>query len=266
MSSNLPVGSHALLLTACIAPKPAIASLLKRADPTTRLHDYLAALRSWFQLRDPRIGAVIFAENSGHPLDKLKAMAAQEAPAGITVEFHSFDFAAPSPSMSYGHPEIQLVNAALSASSAASRLPYFIKVTGRYQYPDLPRLLDRLPAGYKVAVDTTGVRPWPWHAQSNPFCSFGLALFQTEFYRHHLWSLPDLMRPAPPWNRLQFVETMLYDRLIAHRHEPGVILRWPCNCEPVGIGANGSDYRGSRRRLIAALRAANRMLLPSVWL
>ena len=162
----MPPASHALLLTACVAPKGPASPFFRRADPAVRLADYATALRFWLRLRDPRIGAVVFADNSGHPLDSLRDLAAAEAPAGLPVEFHSFDFPAPSPNLSYGHPEMQLVNAALDASPALARLPFFAKVTGRYRYPGLPRLLDRLPPDYRVAVDTTGVRPWPWHRRS----------------------------------------------------------------------------------------------------
>lgn len=266
MNPGPPTSSHALLLTACIAPKQEIASLLRRADPALRLRDYAEALRSWFRMKDARIGAIVFADNSGHPLDELKRLADAEAPAGVAVEFHSFDYPAPSSSISYGYPELLLVNETLDTSPSLKRLPHFAKVTGRYQYPDLPCLLDRLPSNYRVALDTTGVRPWPWRARSNPICGFGLALFQTAFYRRHLLDLPSAMRPAPPWSRLQFVEPMLYDRLLPLKHETGVILRWPCNCEPVGVGANGEDYRGFRRRLRAGLRSLNRRILPSLWL
>lgn len=266
MPKGPPIASHVLLLTACIAPKPEIARLLRRADPALRLQDYASALRSWFRMKDPRIGAVVFADNSGYPLDELKMLAADEAPDGIEIEFHSFDYPAPSSSISYGYPEMLLVNEMLASSPAIRRFPYFAKITGRYQYPGFSRLLDRLPPDYRVALDTTGMRPWPCHHRSNPICGFGLALFQTDFYRQHLLDIPAAMRPAPPWSRLQFVETMLYDRLAPLQHEAGVILRWPCNCEPVGVGANGDDYRGFRRRLRAGLRSVNRRIFPSVWL
>lgn len=258
--------SHLLLLTACIAPKPEIAGHLGRSDPALRLDDYVRGLRFWFRLRDPRVAGLVFTDNSGHPLDALRELARTEAPPDFPVEFHSFDFPAPPRTISYGHPEALLVNETLARSELAARIPYFVKVTGRYRFPDFGRLMNRLPADYRVALDTTGARPWPWRSRSNPICSFALAFFNTRFYLDRLADLPAHMREAPPWNRLQFIESMLYDRLAPMRDEPGVILRWPRNCEPEAIGANGVSYQSPRRRVRASLRAVNRVLLPGLWL
>lgn len=266
MKASPPPGSHALLLTACIAPKPDIAGLLKRSDPAQRLADYAASLRFWLRLADPRIGAIVFVDNSGHPLDALQTLAARENLTSIPVEFHSFDYPAPPPTLNYGHPEMRMINEVLGISEQLSRLPWFAKVTGRYHYPAFSRLLDRLPHDYRVAVDTTGMRPAPWRRLSNPISLFALAFFQTEFYRRHLQDIPDRMRPAPPWDRRQFVEPMIHDTLYPMRKEPGIIMRWPCNCEPRGIGANGQNYRAPRRRAVSFIRAVARRLCPSFWI
>lgn len=259
--------SHALLLTACIAPKPAIAALLHRSDPEIRLRDYAESLRFWLNLRDPRVGAIVFADNSGYPLDTLRAIAdAETRPGSPTVEFHSFDYPAPSPLFSYGHPEMLLVNETLDRSLAIARLPYFVKVTGRYRFPDFSRLLDHLPVDYQVAVDSTGAALWPFSKKTNFISHFALGFFRRDFYREHLGDIPNRMRPAPPWNRMQFVEPMIYDTLYPLRHRPGVIMRWPHNCEPLGVGANGHDYRDRRRRAVAFVRAVARKITPRWWI
>ncbi len=260
--------SHSLLLTSCIAPKPDVARLLRRADPALRLQDYADSLRFWLRLGDPRVGALVFADNSGHPLDSLREIAAREAPESLAVEFHSLDYPAPSPLLSYGHPEMLLVNEVLERSPALARLPFFAKVTGRYRFPDFSRLLDRLPADYQVAVDSTGAPFWPFSPsrKANPISHFALGFFRREFYLEHLRDIPGRMRPAPPWNRMQFVEPMIYDTLLPLRHKPGVIMRWPRNCEPLGIGANGHDYRDRRRRTVALVRAVFRKITPRWWI
>jgi hypothetical protein len=255
-----------LLLTACIAPKPGIANRLNRNDPNIRLRDYAAGLRFWIEYPDDRIRGIVFADNSGHPLDSLRALAHAHMRTGRPVEFHSFDHAAPLPNLSYGFNEAILVSETLAASALLAESVHFGKVTGRYRFPDLSRLLNRLPPDFRAAVDTTGCWPWPWKARSKPISSFALALFQTTFYREHLMRLFERMYPAPPWDRCQYIESMIYDHLWPLRHEPGIILRWPCNCEPVGIAANGVDFRAPRRRLRAAIRAATRILLPHLWL
>lgn len=265
MAQKHGIGSHVLVLTACIAPKAEIAQVLRRSDPAVRLNDYANALKFWLKHSDSRIGAIVFADNSGHPLDILREIAQKNAPSLLPVEFHSFDFPAPSPMLSYGHPEMRLLNATLETSPALASCPFFAKITGRYTYPDFSRLLDSLPINYEVAVDSTGARPWPIQHRSNLISGFGLALFRRQFYLNHLKSIPDLMRPAPPWNRQQFVEAMIYDTLYPLRNQPGVLLRWPRNCEPVGIGANGENYRGIRRRGVSLLRAVSRRIVPSLW-
>ena len=254
------------MLTACIAPKEGVAGLLHRADPDVRLRDYIETLQFWLRLREPSIGGILFADNSGYPLESLRAVVEHEANKELPVEIVSFDHPAPPPSLSYGHSELILINAALATSALAKRLPYLMKVTGRYRFPDIGRLMGKLPQGYRVALDTTGAKPWPWHQRSNPICGFGLALIETGFYHQYLADIPTHMRPAPPWNRHQFIESMFYDRLYPMRKERGIILRWPCNCEPVAIGSNGMDYRSPRRRLRAGLRAINRVILPKLWL
>jgi len=255
-----------LLLTACIAPKPEVTQFLRRSDPMLRLRDYESSLQFWLGYQDERIKGLVLADNSGHPLDSLRAIAARHRRSDLSIEFHSFDHPGVPATMSYGYSEAILVRETLRTSALLASRSHFAKVTGRYCFPNLSRLLDQLPADFRVAVDTTGCLPWPFHARSNPFSNFALALFENKFYRDNLEDLADRMVPALPWNRLQYIETMLYDHLWPRRHEPGIILRWPCNCEPVGIGANGNNYRSPRRRLRAAIRAVNRVVLPSLWL
>ncbi len=255
-----------LLLTACIEPKPAIATLLRRNDAPTRLRDYETSLRFWLEYPDERIRGIVFADNSGYTLDSVRAVAAARQRADRPVEFHSFDHPAPLPNLSYGYNEAILVSQTLDRSALLAGSDYFAKVTGRYRFPDLSRLLDRLPSDFAVAVDSTGCRPWPWKARAKPISNFALALFQTEFYRRELKDLQGRMYPAPPWDRCQYIESMIFDTLWPRRREPGIILRWPCNCEPQGVGANGSDYQSPRRRFRAGIRALNRIFLPSLWL
>ena len=62
-------------MTACIAPKPGVREMLCRADPSVRLKDYQRGLEFWLKLDEPRIGGVVFADNSGYPLDVLQQSA-----------------------------------------------------------------------------------------------------------------------------------------------------------------------------------------------
>ena len=268
MSSALPPGApdrgFVIVMTACIAPKAGAREHLRRADPAVRLRDYEAALRFWLTLREPRITGIIFADNSGHPLDSLQQVAAG-FPAAPPVEFLSFDSPPPPEGLNYGYTEFLLVNDALARSRLAASARYFIKVTGRYRFPDLPRLLRRLPRDFRVAIDCRGGRPSGRLKQ--PMASTPLAIFDRVFYLESLAALPHRMVPAPPWDgRLHYIEFMLFDALYPRRTEPGIILRWPCNCEAHGIGANGDDYMTPRKRIQHAVRAVCRVLRPSLWI
>jgi hypothetical protein len=238
--------------------------VLKRTDTSLRLRDYMEGLGFWLSLPDPLIGRIVFADNSNYPLRALEDFAATLSSAVRPVEFLSFDFPAPAPGLSYGYSEFLLVNRALEKSKLLRDGRYFIKATGRYRFPDISRLIRQLPADFLAAVDSKGYRPFGMH--SNPITSVALAIFDRSFYEAELLGIPAAMVPAPPWNRRQFVEPVLYDALHPNRADPRVIMRWPCNCEPVGIGSNGDNYRSRRKILQSALRAVSRRVLPGLWI
>ena len=264
MGTSRSAGEFTVLLTACIAPKVGIREHLRRADPVARERDYAEALRFWLELNEPRIGGIVFADNSGQSLDKLRQIARHCSAGRRPVEFLSWDFPPPRMDLSYGHSEFLLVNKAVEASELIHGSRYFIKATGRYRFPAIQRLLRRLPADFHVAVDSKGFRPFG--LKSQPMSPVALALFDREYYTQHLAQLPAAMVPAPPWDRRQFVETVLFDQLYPQRADPRLILRWPCNCEPLGIGANGDNYSSRGKAVQRLLRAVSRRLWPSLWI
>jgi hypothetical protein len=263
-NSDRETGSFVILMTACIAPKQRMREAIKRNDTGLRLRDYKEGLGFWLSLNDPLIGGIVFADNSNYPLDEMMEFAASHERPDCPVEFLSFDFPAPEPGLSYGYSEFLLVNRALEQSNLLRRKRYFIKATGRYKFPDVSRLIRRLPADFLTAVDSKGFRPFGFH--SNPITCTALAIFDRKYYETNLAAVPGTMVPAPPWNRRQFIEPAIFDALYPHRSDPRVIMRWPCNCEPVGIGANGDSYSGLRKNAQYALRAAARLVLPKLWI
>lgn len=253
-----------LLLTATIAPKGNQGQQLTRLDPRLRLGDYETSLRFWLGLDAPWLAGIIFAENSGADLASLRAIATTENPRSVPVEFLAYDHPPPPEGLHYGYSEFILTRQTLADSALALRAPYFIKATGRYRFPTLGRLIARLPQNFRVAVDCKLAKPF--HRDRHHLTHYALALFERRFFQEKLADLPEHMTPAPPWTRAQFIETVLFDRLHPLRHEPGIILRWPCNCEAEGIGGNGDDYGARSRRRKAAIRATARRLLPWLWL
>jgi hypothetical protein len=264
MTDRGPEAHYVALLTATIAPRGAISTGLVRSDPKQRRGDYERALRAWLALDAPWLAGVVFAENSASSLSSLEAVARNENPKQTPVELISFDSAAPPEGLHYGYSELKLVRDAVAQSDLIKRAPYFIKATGRYLFPDVGRLVKKLPRDFVVAVDCKCSKRF---ARDRHFLThFALAVFQRDFFNRYVAPIPEKMIPAPPWTRAQFVETMMFDELVQHRGKRGVILRWPCNCEPRGIGANGDNYGSPRRRLQAGLRGVGRRLFPWIWL
>lgn len=263
-SETVAPAGFIVLLTACVAPKASIRAELRRGDPAQRELDYAEALRFWLQLPEPRLRGVVFADNSGHDLNRLRTMAEALPHRQRPIEFLSRDYPAPPLTLNYGHPEFLLVNEALRDSRLLATERHFIKATGRYRFPTICRLLRRLPSDFRVAVDARMM--FIQRKRWDKLINVSLALFERDFYLRELAGIPDQMVPAPPWNRKQFIEHMFFDALHPRREEPGILLRWPCNCEPIGIGANGEDYSSMGKQLRSALRAAARHLVPNLWL
>jgi len=253
-----------VLMTASVAPKKGDCEGIKRIDTEVRLQDYRSGLEFWLTLNEPRIRAIVFAENTGFPLAGLRVFADERNRRRIPLEFLSFDYPALSPNLSYGHSEFQLVRETIGKSALAAQTEYFIKATGRYTFPDVRRLLSRLPADFEMAADSKGFRPFGRRAV--PMTSVALIAFRTAFFRSQVAPLVDTMIPAPPWTRSQFIETVLFDAFYPRRFQPGIILRWPCNCEPRGIASNGDNYSSWRKRMQRSIRAIARVARPSLWI
>ena len=255
---------YAVLLTACVAPNPGVREGLVRSDPATRLADYKRGLEFWLTLDDPRVGPVVFVENSGYPLEELREFAESVHLRRREVEFIGTEMPAPPEGLSYGYSEFELIAYAHAHSAALAGTSHFIKATGRYTFPYVSRLLRRLPVEFRIAADCRGARP----AGIRPvptLLTTALLILEREFYLRDLACLHKSMVPAPPWTRKQFIECVLYDYLYPRRNEEGIILRWPCNCDPVGVAANGDLLDSPLKRIRYMIRAFLRWLWPSLW-
>lgn len=85
---------------------------------------------------------------------------------------------------------------ALKESQLLRDFPYFIKATGRYKWPAVSKLIDRLPSNFLVAADCRIQKPLS--KAPNPILPVALVLFQTNFFRRELSHLYQTMVPAPP--------------------------------------------------------------------
>lgn len=248
-----------VLLTACIEPPKRPGLVLVRTDPEERLNDYLTALVFWLQLRDDRVRNIVFSENSGYSLDRLKAVAAEQNPHGRKVEFLQSTSNWWPEGVHYGWAELEIIDRSLQQSRFLAEASYFAKVTGRLCFPQFTRLLDKLPAEFLFAVDARNNR---WFVKTpQVFVTTQCMLFKTSFYREFLLGVRSEMGGG-----VTHIEDLLYRKLVIFRDREGAVLRWPCNCDPVGIGAHwNKDYRSKKQRAISACRALARRLAPRWW-
>ena len=250
-----------LTMTACIDPSKGEYPIM-RSDPKIRLTDYEDALRYWLSRPDDRLRKILFIENSGYSLQSLENIVEKENPLRKTVEFVSLDCNWYPPNGHYGYAEMRGLDLGLQKSKLRTQTTHMIKATGRLKFPTLSKLLDRLPADFDVAADARArkiVRMTP----ERPFITTQIILFSHWFYERQLQGCyADLGKDG-----VTLIEWMFYDKLIPLKGTPGIVLRFPCNVDPVGIPAHRAhSYTHPMRRAVHAFRGATRRLLPNWWI
>ena len=252
-----------LLMTACIAPD-AEHAILERADPHVRLGDYEAALASWLAVDDPALASITFLENSGYPLDTLRALVDGQPRLRYPVRLAHTGGGYFPEGVGYGYAELGILDWAAEHCEAFATDDLIVKVTGRLQFPDLPRLVRRLPSGTSFACDAVNLHRPSARTGENGVLRTQLLVFRADFYRAHLLGLKSVMRPE---RGHRLIETVLYRTLWPLRANPAVLMRFPVNCSPVGRAAHwDKDYRSPRERARDAVRAVSRRVAPWLWI
>jgi len=252
-----------LVLTSTITPAPGV--VLARMDPGVRRADYLQAFEFWLKHPDPRLQKILFIENSGADLCEFRK-AARES--GKDVEFISLPPNPPPAGMHYGYSELQMLDDALSASRLRKTTTHMIKATGRLVFPDLPKLLDRIPGNLKVAVDSRS--RLPFRPSGNGFVSLQLFVVRHDVYDEKLRASYVSLTDEEHYPHV--AEHLYFELLVeASREETSrdkeILLRFPVNCEPVGFaGHSGKRYDRPSGLFIAQARAMCRLVAPNFWL
>ena len=268
-----------LVMTASIYPSPD--AQIERADPAVRLEDYKHALTYWLRSADPRLTRILFLENSGADLSPLRELVNGANVLSKSVEFLSTTPVAIPEGVHYGWGELKMLDEAFSRSELVKQVTHLIKVTGRFTFPGLTALLDHLPRNCEVMVDTrvttsTEQKSLQWLPplsrrilslfpalllRQRAYATTQLVIISTKAYNDLLLHTESLMKPGP-MNKL---EHLLFHQISGKSKADGVYLRFPVNCEPVGIGARrGEDYSSSGKKLSAAARKIARRF--GLWL
>lgn len=121
---------------------------IKRTDTQLRHDDYKWALKKWLK-NQTSVSKLVFAENSGYPLDELKEIARTHNPYGKQVEFLSFkSHGRQNIDKSYG--ELMIMRYALDNSTLASDADYIAEVGGRVFIRNFDAIIKRIPERFDV--------------------------------------------------------------------------------------------------------------------
>lgn len=253
---------YSLLATACVAP-PSHPGL-KRVDPALRMQDYLSALSTLAAIDDPRLGALVVLENSGmDPGVFIKELVASlgTQPLRRSIEVVSY-VAPPRPStMHYGYAEFQMIDLLMDHSTLLTS--HFVKITGRYRFPALSRLLDHVPSQPCWLCDAQDI-PAILGRQASRTTNTSIIIASRAFFNTRIRYLYLRMQDLP---RRSHVENLIYDELRPEHRLGGVVcLRLPVNCEPVGVGGNGETLASFGWRMKSSVRGMARRIAPRIWL
>jgi len=259
MAQRTARDDYLVVMTATIDPSTGPARIA-RADPKVRLEDYLSAMRFWLTLGDRRLRNVLFLENSGYPLDEVQDLVDRHRPLYMDVELVSMRTNDYPPDKHYGYSELLMLDTGLARSRLAKRCRYWMKVTGRLTFPNVGRLLDRLPNDYLFAVDLRNAIPIfsPPQLWAHTRLLITTGPFYDEALRGICHRLPGGNYP---------IEMMLYDTFMKYRDRPGAILRFPVHVPPHGRSAfEDFSYQGAKRSAVDAARHVARIVLPDWWI
>jgi len=258
-----PLVKHAttgqtLLLTATITP-PADAVKLARTDPAARLGDYLQALQFYLRLPDDSIDRIVFVENSGSDVSKLRALAYRYPNKQVEfVTFYGLDYPA-----AYGRAfgEARLIDYAFEHSDILYQVeddePIW-KGTGRLRLTNLAHMLRRAPRDYQLYCDLRNVNAQWMDQRFYSFTPFG--------YRALLKNTAEQLRED--LHNTLAAETLMYRHVIKHVGPGRVVPRFRSQPFIAGIsGFGNTDYgRGFKNHVKDYLKVCSRRLRPSYWI
>lgn len=149
-----------LLLTSTIAPRNGLRQGVQN-DASQRLREYQDALSFYLGiLGSGTISRIVYADNSGYPLDALKQLAESRGLAG-KVDFLSFE-ATVGPDHGRMYLELDLLRTAMSLPplNDVDEITRIWKVTGRYTIRNLRKIIGTAPAA-DIWLNSRNY-PTPW--------------------------------------------------------------------------------------------------------
>jgi hypothetical protein len=252
-----------IVATACVVPPVGVPGLI-RSDPVDRLTDYINTLRKWLKTDDRRIGNIVILENSGYPPQELLDLILRDLiwDGDRSVEVISYVAPARPYGLHYGYSEFQMIDDLIDYSEFRSE--FFIKVTGRYYYSKISKLIDAVGSDFTFVFDSISRPSIPFFL-NNPAksASVGIFLCRREYFNKFIRSLYVMMCNKP---RFTHIEDIIFDKFIVTHGSDGVLCRFPVNCDPEGFGGNGDNLKSGSKRMKSIVRALFRRVFPNVWI
>ncbi|UCG34596.1 MAG: hypothetical protein JSW17_03590 [Candidatus Omnitrophota bacterium] len=223
-----------LLLTAAIDVKIRRKNVTL-LDPAQRQQQYIDTL-IYYAKNHPHIKRIVFAENSGWPLDKIKK-AVRENPYNKKFEFISFDCGEFSKKYGKSHGEAQIIREAMEKSVLCKQASYIAKLTGRIRLLNITGLLEKVPARCDLSCEAKEhnwifLRLFGINKSAGPYCDTRFFLFSKRFYTLFLKRFFEEYK-----EKGFYLELELYRLMKEAKAESEIINRFPV--EPLFSGKAG---------------------------
>ena len=199
-----------------------------RVDAEQRLADYVASLTRWIT-RQSTVRDIVFAENSGHPLDALHEVVDRHSDSGKRVELLSFKTTGYTEERGRSFGELDIIDRALGESTLLRDAPNFAKVTGRVFVPNFDSILGGLASDFDIVGRLSHNLTW---------METVLAFFRRDLFRERI--LPYALEHVNDKTR-HHIERVIAS---ASLHAIAEGARWyPFPVEPRLHGVRGLDGR-----------------------
>ena len=256
----------ALLMTATIDIQG-----MPKAYPTVpeqRQQDYINSLSYYIHFH-PRIRKIIFVENSGWPLNKLKTVT-QENPHKKDIEFISLDCNHFPRKLGKGYGESLLIEKGVKQSHLIENVTHFAKITGRIYLKNITQILETITQSYDCLCD---YKDQGWRLKrlggektAHPHCDTRFLVFRKEFYRDCIQPLHQKHREKTEDKIYFYVESQYYKAIRAGTKNHTIVSRFSVEPNFQGVAGHfgGKDYSSGSERVKYRIRGMMRKITP--WL
>jgi hypothetical protein len=253
----------ALVLTATIDVKG-----MPKAYPTVaeqRQEDYYNSVTYYVQ-NQPQIQKIIFIENSGWPLDRVKE-AVSDNPHHKQIEFISLNCNDFPRKLGKGYGESLLIEKGLEKSSLINTVTHFAKITGRIYLKNMTQVLESIAEEYDCLCDYKDhgwkIKRLFGQKDASPYCDTRFMVFSQEFYHHQIKPLHQNHKEG-----CFYIETQFYQAIRKLEGTEKIISRFRVEPDFQGIAGHfgGKNYSSKTERTKFIIRSLSRQLVPMLHL